>query len=85
MHTLKVIAGGFALLALCAIAGRLVAGGRGSAVAMKVFLALWLIATLVNLWVGVSKTGYSVRDESPIALLIFAVPAIVAGVVLWRF
>lgn len=33
------------------------------------FLTLWLIATLVNRWVGVSKAGYSVKDEAPVAPL----------------
>jgi len=51
----------------------------------QVFLALWLAATLVNMWVGVSKAGYSIKDEAPVALLVFAVPAIVAIVIWWRF
>ena len=46
---------------------------------------LWLAATLVNMWVGVSKAGYSIKDEAPVALLVFAVPAIVAIVIWWRF
>jgi hypothetical protein len=52
---------------------------------IKYFLVLWLVATLVNMWVGVNKAGYSVKDEAPVALLVFAVPAIVAIVIWWRF
>jgi hypothetical protein len=37
------------------------------------------------MWVGVNKAGYSVKDEAPVALLVFAVPAIVAIVIWWRF
>jgi hypothetical protein len=38
-----------------------------------------------NLWVGVSHAGYSVREELPILLLLFAVPAAVALLVRWKF
>jgi len=43
----------------------------------QVFLLFWLFATLVNMWVGVSKAGYSIKDEAQLLLLVFAVPAIV--------
>jgi hypothetical protein len=49
------------------------------------FVAAWLSATVFNLWVGVSHAGYSVREELPILLLLFAVPAGVALLVRWRF
>jgi hypothetical protein len=48
------------------------------------FLAVWLALAGFNLWVGVSKAGYSVRDELPIFLVLFAIPAIAAGVVRWK-
>src|SRR2546430_8601452 len=51
---------------------------------LKCFLALWLIATLVNMWAGVSKAGYSIKDEAPMALLVFAVPAIISILIWWR-
>jgi hypothetical protein len=44
----------------------------------------WLAATLVNMWVGVSKAGYSIKDEAPVALLVFAVPAITSILIWWR-
>lgn len=49
------------------------------------FVAAWLAATMFNLWVGVSLAGYSVREELPILLLLFAVPAAVALLVRWKF
>jgi hypothetical protein len=55
------------------------------ATTVKYFLVLWLVAALVNMWIGVNKAGYSVKDETPVALLVFAVPAIVAIVIWWRF
>jgi hypothetical protein len=49
------------------------------------FVMAWLAATVFNLWVGVSHAGYSVREELPILLLLFAVPAVVALLVRWKF
>ena len=54
------------------------------AAVIKCFLVLWLIATLVNLWVGISKAGYSIKDEAPVALLVFEVPAITSILIRWR-
>ena len=87
MHTLKVIFGGFLLLGVCLLLGRWISGATAMVVAttIKYFIVLWLAATLVNMWVGVSKAGYSIKDEAPVALLVFAVPAIVAIVIWWRF
>jgi hypothetical protein len=86
MHTLKVIFGGFLLLGVCLLLGRWIGGAAVTvfATAIKYFLVLWLVATLVNMWVGVRKAGYSIKDEAPVALLVFAVPAIVAIVIWWR-
>jgi len=44
-----------------------------------------LVISAFNLWVGVSKAGYTLGDELPIFLLIFAVPAAVAIILKWRF
>jgi hypothetical protein len=35
------------------------------------------------MWVGVAKAGYAVAEEAPIFLVVFAVPAVVALLVLW--
>ena len=87
MHTLKVIFGGILLLGVCLLLGCWIGGAAAKVVSttIKYFLALWLVATLINMWVGVSKAGYSIKDEAPVALLFFAVPAIVAIVIWWRF
>ena len=87
MHTLKVIFGGFLLLGACLLLGRWIGSTAATVVptTIKYFLVLWLVATLVNMWVGVSQAGYSVKDEAPVALLVYAVPAIVAIVIWWRF
>jgi hypothetical protein len=48
-------------------------------------LGLWLAVTAANMWIGVSRAGYSVAEELPILLLLFAVPAAAAMLVRWRF
>jgi hypothetical protein len=86
VHTIKVIAGGFALLAVCLLIGRLTAAPPASGLALgaKVFLPLWLVGAGINLWIGVSRAGYSVAEEAPVFLIVFAVPALVALFLLWR-
>jgi hypothetical protein len=46
---------------------------------------VWSGLKAVNMWIGVARAGYSVAEEFPIFLLIFAVPAAVAGLVSWKF
>jgi hypothetical protein len=85
-HTLKVIAGGMVLLGLFLLGGRLLSASApslGMAGAMRWFIPLWLIAAAVNLWIGVTRAGYSVAEEAPIFLIVFAVPAGVALVLAW--
>jgi hypothetical protein len=86
-HTVKILTGGFALLALCLLIGRLAGGAGPSALATgaKVFIPLWLVASGVNMWIGVSRAGYTVQEEAPIFLLVFAVPTAVALLLVWTF
>jgi hypothetical protein len=85
-HTAKVIAGGLLLLALFLLAGRLLAAGApmaGMAAAARWFIPVWLIGAAVNMWVGVTRAGYTVAEEAPIFVLVFAVPAAVAVLIAW--
>lgn len=84
MHTIIVLAVGFGLLGLCAIAGYLFGGTSGIATAALVFLPLWLIGAGINMYLGVARAGYSVADEAPIFLLVFAVPAVAALIAWWN-
>jgi hypothetical protein len=81
MHTIKVLAVGFVLLGIFVLIGR--ASGHGSRAALY-FLPVWLTIAALNLWYGVAKAGYSVADEFPIFLMIFAVPSAVALLLWWR-
>lgn len=85
MHTLKVGAAGMSLLALCVLAGRRMGGDRGAAKGAAAFVPLWLVGTGANLYNGVTQAGYTVKDELPIAGGLFAVPAVVAAGLWWRF
>jgi hypothetical protein len=81
VHTIKVLAVGFVLLGVFVLIGRTL--GNGSKAALY-FLPVWLAAAAINLWFGVAKAGYSVRDEAPIFLLIFAIPSVLALLVWWK-
>jgi hypothetical protein len=87
VHTLKVIAVGLALLALCLLIGRAASGANAAASLVfgaKVFLPLWLIGTGINMRLGVTKAGYTVAEEIPPFAVVFAIPAAVALLVWWR-
>ncbi|HEY3253913.1 MAG TPA: hypothetical protein VGJ91_08205 [Polyangiaceae bacterium] len=84
MHTVIVLAVGFGLLALCAAAGFLLGGASGLASAALLFLPLWMLGAGINMYLGVARAGYSVADEAPIFLVVFAIPALVAVIVWWN-
>lgn len=85
MHVLMVMGGGLILLGVFILFGWLWgASAAGMALAARVFVPVWLLVAGVNMWVGVSHAGYSVREEFPILLLVFAVPAIAAAAAVWR-
>lgn len=86
MRTAFIIFGGILLFALC-VAGRRWLGGPGPesiAAAVRIFVPIWLGAALLNMYVGVRRAGYTVAEEFPIFLIIFAVPAAVALLVWWK-
>ena len=84
MRTAIIIAIGLIVLAVCVLGPRVAGRPEWSAAGAKTFIALWLLAALVNMWIGVSRAGYSVAEELPIFLLIFAIPAAVAAYVWWK-
>ncbi len=64
MRTAIIILAGFVLWAACIGAGKWVAASNSSAMtaATVVFIALWAIAATVNLWLGVTRAGYSLQE-----------------------
>jgi hypothetical protein len=67
MHTLIVIGYGLGLLVPCLLVGRVV-GSRSEMLgrAALIFLPLWFVGAAINIWIGVTRAGYSVADEAPI-------------------
>lgn len=85
MHMLLVITGGFLLCGVFALFGKLWGGDiAGVVTGLKLFILAWLVVALLNMWVGVTKAGYTVVQELPILLIVFAVPAIAAGIAMWQ-
>lgn len=85
MHMLLVISGGFLLLGVFLLFGKLWGDDpSGVAVAAKLFVPVWFAIALTNMWVGVNRAGYTVAQELPILLVVFAVPAIVSTVAIWQ-
>ena len=85
MHVVLVIGGGIVLLGLFLLFARLWGGAAPDfALAAKLFIPVWALIALGNLWVGVTRAGYSMKEELPILAIVFAVPAVLAGVAFWR-
>jgi len=85
MHVAMVIGAGLLQLGVFVLFGWLWgASSAGMALAAKAFVPVWLGVAALNMWVGVSHAGYTVRQEAPILLLVFAVPAAVAALAAWQ-
>jgi hypothetical protein len=86
MRTLIIVVVGFVLWAACLGIAKLLAGAVASSMsaATMIFVILWFLAAATNLWIGVSRAGYSVCEELPIFGLIFGLPAAFAMVVKWK-
>ena len=86
MRTAIIILAGFVLWGICLGVAKMLGSGRPSAMTMAtaVFIVLWLIASGWNMYVGVSRAGYSVAEELPIFFVILLIPAVAALVVRWK-
>lgn len=86
MRTLIIIIGGLVLLGLFMLAGRVVGGDSAALVrAAAYFVPVWFVLAAINMWIGVSRAGYSVAEEAPIFAVIFAVPTLAAAFLWWKF
>ena len=82
MRSALIVVAGLVLLGVLAWGSRWIAGASATTAA-KVFIPLWLAVALVNLWMGVQR-GYTVAEELPIFLVIFAIPAAGAAAGWWK-
>jgi hypothetical protein len=87
VRTLIFLLGGLALWGTCLGMARLVASASASSmtIATAAFAAIWFVVAAANMWMGVSRAGYSFQEELPIFLLIFLLPVAVAVFVNWKF
>jgi len=84
MHMAMVIGGGLLLLAFFVLFGRLWGhDAAGMALGAKYFVPVWFLVALVNMWVGVTRAGYTVREELPILIVVVAAPTLVALALVW--
>lgn len=81
MHTILVVLSGLCLLGFLLLAGNW--SGIGTTGAALAFIPIWLTLSLINLWLGVSRAGYSFGEELPILAVVFAVPVGAAGLFWW--
>ena len=87
MRTVLIILGGVVLWGATALVVRWMGSdaARALGTAARVFVPVWLLLAAANMYVGVSRAGYSVREELPIFLVIFVVPAAVALLAAWKW
>lgn len=87
MRTGLFLLAGLLLLAAFLILGKLFSTNYPGATMTAAigYVVLWFILAALNMWIGVSKAGYSVADELPIFALVFIVPAAVAIFLKWKF
>ncbi len=85
MHTARVIAGGLVLLGLFTLARQWCDGTAGALIGIGLFIPVWFALALANMWVGVTRAGYTVAQEFPVLVAVFAGPAGVAAILAWQF
>jgi hypothetical protein len=87
MRTATIILVGLAIWAISLGLARRFGRAGGTAVedTTLAFITVWLLVAATNLWVGVAKAGYTMREELPIAAVIFGVPAGIALLVRRKF
>ncbi|MGE0798491.1 MAG: hypothetical protein AB7O55_09270 [Lautropia sp.] len=86
MRTPLILLAGFLLMAATFILARLFVHDIPAALtwATAAYLVIWLLITAFNMWVGVAKAGYTAREEFPILLMLFGIPAVVALLLRWK-
>jgi len=85
MRTLLFLVAGLLLLAAVLLLAKLFSSHYTDAtrLATIAYIALWFVIAGANMRVGVARAGYSVAEELPIFLLIFAVPTVMAVLLKW--
>lgn len=86
MHMAMVILAEVLLLAVFALLGRLWGHDAASvALAARWFIPVWAVIAVINLWVGVTKAGYTIIQELPILAVVVAAPTALALLLALQF
>jgi hypothetical protein len=75
MHTVVVLVVGFGVLGLCALIGRLLGGVSGTPLRHSPSFPCGSSGQASNMYMGVKRAGYTLADEAPIFVLVYAIPA----------
>jgi len=86
MRSATFLLAGLLMLAATMLLARLFGSALPQAAnwAFGLFVAGWLLMTGFNLWLGVTRAGYTLSVELPVMLLLFGAPALLACVTRWR-
>jgi hypothetical membrane protein len=76
MHTLIMVVSGLVALAVFLAAARLL--GMRPAGAARLFIPLWLVASIINLGIGVFRAGVPLTTELAVLVAVFGLPALAA-------
>jgi hypothetical protein len=87
VRTTIIILIGFVVWSVCLGIGKVFSRSGPSAmtVATVAFVVIWFAVAGVNMWLGISRAGYSFQEELPVFLIIFLLPAAVAIFVKVKF
>lgn len=87
MRTAIIIFSGVAIWAISFGLARRLGKPGGTAVddATLAFITIWFLVAATNMWAGVAKAGYTFREELPVFVAIFGIPAAIAALVGRRF
>lgn len=81
MRTALIILGGVVAWGVFAAAAKAAPNpAKAIGTATFAFVGAWFVVAAINMYFGVARAGYTFREELPIFLLIWLVPAMVAVV-----
>lgn len=84
MHTFVILICGFVLFGIFSAFGWLWhLRPFPSELTTKIFIALWVVISLINMWIGVNKAGYSFTEELSVLPYVLLPPVIAAGLVIF--
>lgn len=83
MHIVKAV--GFGLAALAVFYFGAILFGQSGFAGARLFIGVWLVASLLNGAVGVARAGIPVLNEIAAFIPIFGIPAAVACFLVYRY